>query len=371
MNRSVRTSLMLSLASLLPLVALSGCSGAESGGDGVPVFQGAPAPGGPANGAPPASGAPDTSPPGASPTPSNEQAPVGAGLDPGGAAPTAMVGATPAEPGAAAPAAPEQPPGAAPVTGGSAGCGATTIPATDAVDGTLLYFPPGYDGSTPTPLVFGFHGAGRTNVEQRMVDSRTADGELEANYIVAYMKSAGSAWDLGADYPRFGAALEQIQAIACVDTSAVFAFGHSSGAQFIVQMLGNPSTRETRFAAVAPVSSSDYGNPAWSPVPTLLIHGLNDTARPGDNDGAQDISQYAESNQCSGTTTPVAVPGCASFAGAQYPVDPGCVQYDGCAAPTLFCNHDDPNYFENGNATNHGWPCFANSQIFQFFEAQR
>ena len=80
-------------------------------------------------------------------------------------------------------------------------------------------------------------------------------------------------------------------------------------------------------------------------MPTLLIHGENDTARPGDNDGAQDIAQYV--------------------------VDPGCVEYSGCAAPTLFCRHDDPNYFDNGNPTNHGWPCFANSQIFAFFESQR
>ena len=85
----------------------------------------------------------------------------------------------------------------------------------------------------------------------------------------------------------------------------------------------------------------------------------------------EDIAQYAESNQCSGATVELAVPTCASFAGAQYVVDPGCVEYSGCAAPTLFCRHDDPNYFDNGNPTNHGWPCFANSQIFAFFESQR
>lgn len=105
-------------------------------------------------------------------------------------------------------------------------------------------------------------------------------------------------------------------------------------------------------------------------MPTLVIHGLNDTSRPGYNDGAQDIVQYAVSNQCGAGTTPVAVPTCVSLAlGAS--VNPGCVRYDGCAAPTVFCNHDDPNYVDNGNPTNHGWPCFANSQIFEFFESQR
>jgi polyhydroxybutyrate depolymerase len=356
------------------MAALLGCSGAESEADGdVPRFPSTPpavAPN-PNPGVTPAN--PNGNPPTTSPTPNGEQPPVTGGIDTSGANPAGMLGGTSGAPGTpptapVAPSMPDQP--GTPVAGGSAGCGSAAIPAMDAVANNLLFFPPGYDGSTPTPLVFGFHGAGRTNVEQRTVDSRTVGSELENNYIVAYMKSAGNAWDLNTDYPRFEAALEQIEAIACVDTAHLFAFGHSSGAQFIVQMLGNPNTRETRFAAVAPVSSSDYGNPAWSPVPTLLIHGLNDTQRPGDNNGAQDISQYAESNQCSGGTTMLSVPSCPSLAGG-VAVNAGCVQYNGCAAPTLFCNHDDPNYLDNGNPTNHGWPCFANSQIFQFFESQR
>ncbi|HTV20471.1 MAG TPA: hypothetical protein VMG12_17425 [Polyangiaceae bacterium] len=382
MTLLARTNLTLLLASSLSLTALSACSGAESGDDAdLPLFQATPPTNGaPTNGTPPAAapgpnGTPNT-PPTTSPTPNGEQPPVTGGVDTSGAN-SGMVGATPNTSGtptpdpSTTPTPPQQtrtPP--TPSAGASAGCGSTTIPGADDVENVKLFPPPGYDGTRPTPLVFGFHGAGRTNVQQRMDDSRTVGSDLENNYIVAYMKSAGNAWDLNTDYPRFEAALERIEAITCVDTSALFAFGHSSGAQFIVQMLGNQNTRETRFAAVAPVSSSDYGNPAWSPVPTLLIHGLNDTQRPGDNNGAQDISQYAESNQCSGGTTPLNVPSCNSLAGG-VAVNAGCVQYNGCAAPTLFCNHNDPNYLDNGNPTNHGWPCFANSQIFQFFESQR
>jgi poly(3-hydroxybutyrate) depolymerase len=253
----------------------------------------------------------------------------------------------------------------------SAGCGLSQgQPQNFAVNSTILTYPDGYDGSTPVPLVFGFHGAGRTNLEQQTVDSQTLGSELEQNYVMAFVKSAGNAWDLGTDYPRFQAIRTQILAQLCIDTDSVFAFGHSSGAQFIVQMLGDNRARETGFAAVAPVSSSNYGNPDWSPVPTLLIHGENDTQRGGDANGAQDIRQYAQSNQCSDTTTQLNSPACNSITG-RGPVDPGCVQYNGCAAPTLFCRHDDPNYIDNGNVTNHGWPCFANRQIFEFFEAQR
>jgi polyhydroxybutyrate depolymerase len=253
----------------------------------------------------------------------------------------------------------------------SAGCGrAAGIPANVNVPNTWVEFPPNYNGSTPVPLLFAFHGANRTNIEMRTEDSRSVDSVLENNYVVAYMKSAGNAWDLGTDYPRFEAVLDQMLRDYCVDTGALFAMGHSSGAQFIAQMLGDNRARETRFAGVVPVSSSRFGNPAWDPVPTMLIHGMNDTARPNDRSGAVDITQYTESNRCSTAMTGRAVPTCPSLAmGAA--VNAGCVEYNGCSAPTVFCNHNDPNYLENGQPTNHGWPCFANQQIFEFLESVR
>ncbi len=258
-----------------------------------------------------------------------------------------------------------------PPAGASAGCGLSSgIPANPGVPNTILTFPPAYDGRTPLPLVFAFHGAGRTNDDMRNVDSRTNGSALEASFVVAYMKSAGNGWDIGADYPRFEAALDQILSERCIDTDSLFAFGHSSGAQFIVQMLGDNRTRETRFAGVVPVASSRFNNPSWTPLPTLVIHGLDDNQRNGDRNGASDIVQYTQSNQCSGATRALNVPACPSIAN-DAAVNPGCVEYEGCAAPTLFCNHDDPNYIDNGTPTNHGWPCFANEQIFRFFESLR
>lgn len=376
-HRLTLTARALPVFASISLLAALGCSEAAEEGTEGPRFTGVGAPSAPP--VAPGAAAPNgnTSPPSsANQTPAaSEGQPVTGGVDTSGAAPSGTSGApapgngttTPSTP----PTEPDVPPPGSATGSASAGCGlSAAIPQNVTVDSTILTYPEGYDGSTPVPLVFGFHGAGRTNLEQQTVDSRTVGSELEQNYVMAYVKSAGNAWDLGTDYPRFQAIRTQILAQLCIDTEHVFAFGHSSGAQFIVQMLGNPSTRESGFAAVAPVSSSRYGNPAWPPVPTLLIHGLNDTARPGDNDGAMDIAQYAESNQCTGETTELAVPTCNSFAG-NTPVNPGCVQYVGCAAPTLFCNHDDPNYLDNGNPTNHGWPCFANAEIFRFFEAQR
>lgn len=355
-----------------PFAALLGCAGApdDDGGADVARFQpGNPAPS-PVDTAAPAAPPPaGAEPAGGANDPGNEGAPPTAGLAPGavGAAPGPAAG--PAGPGGIEPGAGMAPGPVAPSPSASAGCGLSQgRPENPTLENGIIFFPPGYDGSTPAPLVFAFHGANRTNVDMRTVDSRTAEGVLEQSYVVAYMKSAGNAWDLGADYPRFDAALQAISSQYCIDTASIFAFGHSSGAQFIAQMLGARS--EARLAGVVPVSSSRFQNPPWSPVPTFVIHGLDDTARPQDPDGADDIIQYTDSNQCSGTFTELNVPQCSSLAGA-VPVNPGCREYDGCAAPVLFCNHDDPNYVENGNPTNHGWPCFANDQIFAFFESLR
>jgi polyhydroxybutyrate depolymerase len=44
-------------------------------------------------------------------------------------------------------------------------------------------------------------------------------------------------------------------------------------------------------------------------------------------------------------------------------VNPGCVSYDGCLAPTIWCSHDDPQY----SGTSHGVPCFAVAAMHAFF----
>jgi len=371
----IRTSLVLSLS----LAAHWACQGPEDGeaGSDVPAYSGPTSFGtggslaNPSNTAtPPAADAA-----GAGSETQQNQLPLTPATPGSGGAPTTTPEQTPGQmepaPGDGTPEVPVTTPGAA-----SAGCGLSQgIPANPnvanaLVANTIMTFPPSYDGSTPVPLLFAFHGANRTNQQMREVDSRTMGSQLEGTYVMAFMKSSGTAWDLGTDYPRFQAALGEVLSKFCIDTTSLFAMGHSSGAQFISQMLGG--SRETRFAGVAPVSSSRSNNPAWSPVPTFLIHGLMDTERPNDPDGAIDITQYTESNQCTGGREQLNIPSCNSIASNNPAVNAGCVEYSGCAATTRFCNHNDPNYINtNGSPSNHGWPCFANTQIFEFFESLR
>ena len=56
-----------------------------------------------------------------------------------------------------------------------------------------------------------------------------------------------------------------------------------------------------------------------------------------------------------------AVMGCQSGSTA---VNPGCITYEGCDAPTVWCSHNDPAY----GTTMHGVPCFGVKAMYDFFQ---
>ncbi len=245
--------------------------------------------------------------------------------------------------------------GAAP----SMGCGKSSgTPMNVNVPNAIVTFPDGYDGSTPVPLLFGFHGAGRTNQDFYQTDARMQNSDLENHFAMVYLKSAGSAWATS-DQSRFDTAFSQMTESYCIDLNRVFATGHSSGAQFIELMLCDG---ENRLKAVAPVAGSRTCA-SWDPVPAMLIHGLNDNQRGSDANGQQERGPFITSNACSMSTAPyTAAMSCNSIYN-QAAVNNGCVSHTGCSAPFVFCNHDDMNY----SGTNHGWPCFANQTMYAFF----
>ncbi len=126
------------------------------------------------------------------------------------------------------------------------------------------------------PLVFGFHGAGRTNDQFRTADARTMGTDLEKRFVMVYLKAAGSGWVVNTDTARVNTAFDTMKSMYCIDQNRVFATGHSSGAQMITQML---CANDRRFRAVAPVASSVYCAKWNNPLPVLLIHGKNDSER--------------------------------------------------------------------------------------------
>jgi hypothetical protein len=242
----------------------------------------------------------------------------------------------------------------------SAGCGKSGRPngGLVTVAGSHIYsFPASYDGNTPMPLIMAFHAAGNSNDQLRNITKGSA---LEQHFVMAFPKSSGNGWSLSADSATIDARYDDLVKNYCIDQSRVFATGHSSGAQLIVQLM---CRGDDRYAAIAPVASSAYCQSWKAPIPSLIIHGADDHERANTNqdaDGRKDLAPYLASNHCGMDTLPHDQAGCTS---GSVQVDPGCVEYQGCAEPTIWCHHNDPQY----SNTNHGWPCFANAAIDTFF----
>ena len=130
-----------------------------------------------------------------------------------------------------------------------------------------------------------------------------------------------------------------------------------------VQMLCAPGG-ETRFKAVAPVAASKYCAKV-SAIPVMYIQGKMDAQRNGGN-GIDVVNFFTSSNMCTSTSVPdTAVPTCQSALDRML-VTPGCVTYQGCTAPTIWCSHND-NSYNTTDGNMHGWPCFASGAIATFF----
>jgi hypothetical protein len=243
----------------------------------------------------------------------------------------------------------------------SAGCGKSGRPGGGrvSVSGQHNYaFPAAYDGQRPFPLLLGFHAAGNP-IDQ--IEGLTKGSELETNFVRAFPKSQGSAWDYNTDMAKVVAMYDELLANYCIDTSRIFATGHSSGAQLIVQILTPAHKADAdhlKLKAVAPVAASRYGTSRA--IPVLYIQGSHDSVR--NSDGSDVVKEFVSANGCMTTTKAYAAPMCTSSGKA---VNAGCKQYDGCKEPTVWCSHDDPAY----SNTSHGWPCFASKAMYDFFVA--
>jgi polyhydroxybutyrate depolymerase len=248
----------------------------------------------------------------------------------------------------------------------SVGCerGSTDV----TIPNSLIGLPPDYNGTDPVPAVIAFHAAGNDNTS---MERTFRDSDLADKYFMVYPNSSGNGWNMSADKNRYLDAYAALLSQACVDENRVYATGHSSGAQMVVQLL---CSGDAEFDAVAPVASSVYCN-EWEkgPVPALIIHGVQDVEREAyglnDGNGEKDLQPYLTSNMCQEMSTPFDpdLGNCGNVNDGVdgNPFDDGCVEFSGCSVPTRWCNHNDPQY----GTSNHGIPCFGVRAIFDFFES--
>jgi polyhydroxybutyrate depolymerase len=253
----------------------------------------------------------------------------------------------------------------------SAGCSKGSAQLT--IPNSLVSVPTGYTGKDPVPAVIAFHAAGNDNTS---IKNAFNNSDLAKKYIMVYPNSTSATtanktgWNMQADKQRYLDAQAALLSEGCVDENRIYATGHSSGAQFVVQLL---CSGDADFDGVAPVASSVYCQ-KWKDgaVPSLIIHGVQDQERTmyglNDGDGKKDLQPYLTSNACQMTSKPFTpdVSKCNIQNGIDSkPFSPGCVEFDGCSVKTRWCNHNDPNY----GTSNHGIPCFGVRAIFDFFES--
>ncbi len=159
----------------------------------------------------------------------------------------------------------------------------------------ILHVPRGYDGRTPTPLVFLFHeGLGNAAQTDGLVGFRSlADG---GGFIGVVPDGINRQWNDGrSDSPRLvpligniddvgfvAALIDHLAGRFRVDPLRIYSTGFSNGA-FLSNRLGMELS--ARFAAIAPVSGS-LGKaiaPKFAPqnpVAVLYVHGVRDNVVP-------------------------------------------------------------------------------------------
>ena len=115
------------------------------------------------------------------------------------------------------------------------------------------------------------------------------------------------------------------------------------------------------FRGIAPVA----GDPAnvTVPVAVMYIDGQHDNQRSADS-AKNTVAAFRKDNMCADTSMPYTpVMHCKSGQDGS-DVDPGCIIYDKCTVPTIWCSHNDPDY----SNTEHGVPCFGMKAAFDFFK---
>jgi polyhydroxybutyrate depolymerase len=246
----------------------------------------------------------------------------------------------------------------------SAGCGKSGRPANGRITTTnefITDFPTSYDGMKPFPLLMALHACGNQNNQW---ENLTKGSAFETEYIrwMPNTSDSGQCWsNYTNNIARVLKQFDDLLANYCVDTNHIFAVGHSSGAQMLTNILSHKTDiQHLKIKAVAPVAADPYT--ISIPMPVLYIDGIKDNQRSA-NSAKDTVARFRTANGCMTTSTTYApIMGCKSSDGGGQ-VDPGCIIYDGCTVPTIWCAHNDPNY----SGTQHGVPCFGLKSMTDFF----
>ncbi len=264
-----------------------------------------------------------------------------------------------------------------------------------------VHVPRGYDPTTRTPLVLGFHG-GMGNAEgflERTGLDRKADA---AGFIAVAPEGTGllQTWNAGnccgpalrrgVDDVRF--VRELVAAVAselCIDPARIYATGHSNGAMMSYRLA---CEAPDLIAAIAPVGGGMgdldrtvspprrvFECAPSRPVPILHLHGTEDGCyrfEGGVGDGVsctdfvpipESVEGWRERNGCEAETDVTLQQGSAT-----------CRAHRGCEADTVLCTIEGGGHIWPGAADypslrvcggNQTSDLVANDELWRFFEA--
>ena len=247
----------------------------------------------------------------------------------------------------------------------SPGCGKSGRPSggmAQVANTSLYMFPTSYDGTKPFPLLIALHACGNPNTEFVTLTNNTG---FATDYVRSFPNTpdSGQCWSsYSGDSARILAQYDEVVNNYCVDENRVFAIAHSSGAQMLVNILAHKSdAQHLNLKGVSPVAADPFN--VAVPMPVLYIDGKNDNQRSA-NSATDAVARFRTANMCASTSKPyTSVATCMSTDSGHPLVDPGCIIYDSCTVPTIWCSHNDPSY----SGTEHGVPCFAMKAMYDFF----
>jgi len=220
--------------------------------------------------------------------------------------------------------------------------------------------PTAYDASKPYMVIMMFNPTGNplSWAEQSagFESNGAKDGAIRVYPGPLSMASGWGSSDVGFFRPFY----DKITADYCIDKARVFAFGESSGGDF-VSILGCEYADVIRGVGPGATKNvSDYPldvsrRDCVGQVTSVVIHGKNDNVV-GPENGPKTRDFYTALNHCGTTSTPVM---------GYTDTLSNCVEYEGCDAgyPVFWCQHTDPEY----SNTNHGWPHFAAKFLWDMF----
>jgi polyhydroxybutyrate depolymerase len=171
----------------------------------------------------------------------------------------------------------------------------TSLFATIESDGIIrdykIYVPTIYDGTTPVPLVFNFHGYGSDFIEQEQYGDFRAIADT-ANFILVHPNGTPDNFGTNSwntfdnsttnDIGFIANLIDSLKQTYNIDTTAIYSTGMSNGGFMSYELACQLSER---IAAVASVTGSITNAHlplcnAQHPMPVLQIHGTNDGTVP-------------------------------------------------------------------------------------------